>query len=158
MVKCHRVLPESESPSDTITLDKTARHRRRVKLVSDDSHGTGAIEFLLDLPEARLLRHGEGLLLSDGRVIEVVAAPEPLYEVKGTDARHLLALTWQIGNRHLPCQILGDALLIRQDHVIKAMLEGLGATVTDIEAPFDPEGGAYGDHHAAHDHGHSHEH
>ena len=111
------------------------------------------ISFLLDLPEARLLRHGEGLELEDGRVIEVRAAEEPLMEVRGRDARHLLSLTWQIGNRHLEAQIEEERLFIRRDPVICTMLEGLGATVTDVEAPFDPEGGAYAHGQAS---GHSH--
>ncbi|WP_193176828.1 urease accessory protein UreE [Oricola nitratireducens] len=140
-------------PAGTITLDETARHRRRMKMVSDNG-----IEFLLDLAEARLLRHGDGLLLDDGQVIEVRAAPEDLLEVRGRDARHLLALTWQIGNRHLAAQILPDRILIRRDHVIRDMLEGLGAAVADVSAPFDPEGGAYGDAHGAHGHGHAHAH
>ena len=140
-------------PAGTITLDETARHRRRMKMVSDNG-----IEFLLDLAEARLLRHGDGLLLDDGRVIEVRAAPEDLLEVSGRDARHLLALAWQIGNRHLAAQILPDRILIRRDHVIRDMLEGLGAAVADVSAPFDPEGGAYGDAHGAHGHGHAHAH
>lgn len=139
-------------PADTITLDETARHRRRMAMVSD-----GGIEFLLDLAEARLLRNGDGLVLDDGRVIEVRAAPEALYEVRGRDARHLLALAWQIGNRHLAAQILPDRIMIRADHVIRAMLEGLGASVTETQAAFDPEGGAYGDPHASHHHGHDHD-
>ncbi|MFZ2103209.1 MAG: urease accessory protein UreE [Oricola sp.] len=136
----------------TITLDETARHRRRVRMVSDNG-----IEFLLDLAEARLLRHGDGLLLDDGRIIEVRAAPEQLLDVRGRDTRHLLSLAWQIGNRHLAAQILPDRILIRRDHVIRDMLRGLGATVADIDAPFDPEGGAYGDAHADH-HGHDYHH
>ena len=143
-MKVARILSDLLTLTDTITLDSTARHRRRITLTSDNG-----ITFLLDLPEARLLRHGEGLELEDGRVIEVRAAPEPLMEVRGRDTRHLLALTWQIGNRHLEAQIRNDRLLIRHDPVIRSMLEGLGATVTDIEAPFDPEGGAYA-------HGHHH--
>ena len=139
---CTTITAHPHTPADTITLDETARHRRRIKLTSDKG-----IEFLLDLPEARLLRHGEGLVLSDGRVIEVRAEPEALMEVRGRDERHLLALAWQIGNRHLAAQIEPDRILIRHDHVIKDMLIGLDATVTEIKAPFDPEGGAYGDHH-----------
>lgn len=150
---CTAVYPHAHDPADTITLDETARHRRRMKLVSD--HG---IEFLLDLPQARLLRHGEGLVLEDGRVIEVRAEPEKLMEVRGRDARHLLALGWQIGNRHLAAQIEPDCIVIRHDHVIRDMLVGLGAIVTDIEAPFDPEGGAYGDDHQDHHHAHHHHH
>lgn len=139
------------NPADIITLDETARHRRRVKMVSDNG-----IEFLLDLPEARLLRHGEGLVLEDGRIIEVHAQPEQLYEVSGRDEKHLLQLAWQLGNRHLPAQISQTTIHIRADHVIKDMLLGLGATVVEINAPFDPEGGAYGDASGAHSHSHSH--
>lgn len=134
-------------PADTITLDETDRHRRRIRLTSDNG-----IAFLLDLPEARLLRHGDGLALDDGRVIAVRAAPEALMEVRGRDGRHLVALAWQIGNRHLAAQIGSDRILIRRDHVIRQMLIGLGATVTHVEESFDPEGGAYGDAHRPHHH------
>lgn len=144
---CTTITTHTRNPIDTITLDETARHRRRFKLTSDNG-----IDFLLDLPEARLLRHGEGLVLSDGRVIEVRAKPEALMEVRGRDERHLLTLSWQIGNRHLAAQIDTDCILIRKDHVIKEMLVGLGATVVDMQAPFDPEGGAYGDMHHNHHH------
>jgi urease accessory protein len=139
------VTSDIKNACDTVTLDENLRHRRRVKLVSD--HG---LEFLLDLPHARLLRHGQGLVLEDGRVIEVLAMAEPLYRVSGRDRQHLLTLAWQIGNRHLAAQINESSILIREDQVIRAMLEGLGATVTELSAPFDPEGGAYGDRHHSH--------
>jgi urease accessory protein len=133
---------------DTITLDETARHRRRMAMTSDNG-----IAFLLDLPEARLLRHGDGLLLDDGRIIEVRASPEALYRVTGKSPQHLLQLAWHLGNRHCPSQIRERHILIRRDPILKTMLQGLGATVEETEAPFDPEGGAYGGHHS-----HSHEH
>ena len=155
MIIADKTTFDFKSSDDTITLDETARHRRRMKMTSDNG-----IEFLLDLSEAKLLRHGEGLMLDDGRIIKVQAEPEELYKVSGKDAHHLLALTWQLGNRHLPTQIFKDHLHIRADHVIKDMLLGLGAHVEEISAPFDPEGGAYsGDHahsHHHHDHGHHH--
>lgn len=151
--RCSFVTRAFEAAAGTITLDEAARHRRRMAMRSDNG-----IDFLLDLPEARLLRHGDGLVLEDGRVIEVRAAPEALYEVRCHDARHLTALAWQIGNRHLPAQIFEDRILIRHDHVIRDMLEGLGARVVEIEAPFDPEGGAYGDAYEAHGHHHHHDH
>ena len=129
---------EWDNAADTITLDETARHRRRMAMVTD-----GGIAFLLDLPEAMLLVEGAAIVLDDGRLIAVKSKPEPLMKVRGRDARHLLALTWQIGNRHLPAEIHEGFLLLREDHVIAEMLKGLGATVTELEAPFDPEGGAY---------------
>ena len=155
---CSEITREFRGSAGTITLDEAGRHRRRVVMTSDNG-----IEFLLDLPDARLLRHGDGLMLSDGRVIIVHAAPEDLLEVRARDPRHLLTLAWQIGNRHLAAQLLEDRIRIRRDHVIALMLEGLGARIDEISAPFDPEGGAYGGAHAAHhhgdgDHGHHHHH
>ena len=156
--RCSEVTRSFADPAGRITLDETARHRRRVVMTSDAGDGEPGIEFLLDLPQARLLRHGDGLVLDDGRIIEVVAEAEALIEIRGHDPRHLLALAWQIGNRHLPAQILSDRILIRRDHVIADMLKGLGATVVEITAPFDPEGGAYGDPHQPHHHHDNHDH
>ncbi|RFC62490.1 urease accessory protein UreE [Fulvimarina endophytica] len=160
MIRVREVRARAEAPADTITLDETARHRRRMVMTSD-----GGIDILLDLPRARLLRHGEGLVLEDGRVIEVRAVPEDLVAVSGRDRRHLNALAWQIGNRHLAAQIEDDRILIRRDHVIEAMLTGLGAGLDFVDEPFDPEGGAYDEmagtssrHHVHHGHGHEHEH
>jgi len=148
MIIATTILPDSQNADDTITLDETARHRRRIKMVSDKG-----IEFLLDLPQSRLLRHGEGIQLSDGRIIQVVAEPEALFEVRGRNSQHLMSLAWQLGNRHLPTQILEDHLRIRRDHVIRDMLKGLGATINEISASFDPQGGAY-DHHKNNSHTH----
>ncbi len=117
------------------------------------------IEFLLELESVTLLRHGDVLRLSDGRGIGVKAKPESLYEIRGNDAAHLLKLTWHVGNRHLASQIFPDHVRIRSDAVIRTMLEQLGATVTSVEAAFNPEGGAYGDApSSAHHHSHSHSH
>ena len=151
MIRVTSITDHVHDPAGTITLDEAARHRRRMAMTSDNG-----IEFLLDLAQARLLRHGDGLVLEDGRVIKVRAMPEPLYEVRAKDPVHLLQLAWQLGNRHLPAQIFDDRIFIRRDHVIKAMLEGLDAHVAEIDAAFDPEGGAYRGHghhhHSDHDH------
>ena len=149
----------SEPPADTVVLDFDDRHRRRMAMT-----GTRGLEFLLDLENATVLRGGDALVLDDHRLIEVVAAPEPLAEIRGADPQHLVRIAWHLGNRHLPTQITARGLRIRRDHVIEAMVKGLGARVIEIEAPFDPEGGAYdgGGHahppasephdHAGHDH------
>jgi len=112
------------------------------------------VEFLLDLPEATALRHGDGLVLEDGRVVEVRAKPEPLLVIIAHDAHHLARLAWHLGNRHVPAAMEEDRILIRPDHVLAEMLAGLGADVSAIEAPFDPEGGAYGQ--SGHRHHHDH--
>ena len=150
----------SEAPADTVVLDFDDRHRRRMAMT-----GTRGLEFLLDLENAIALRGGDALVLEDGRLVEVVAAPEPLLEIKGSDPHHLIRVAWHLGNRHLPTQIMPKGLRIRRDHVIAAMVKGLGARVIEIEAPFDPEGGAYaasahdhGHEHRAHDHAHGHDH
>ena len=144
----------NDKAADTVVLDFDDRHRRRIVL-----RGVGGLSFLLDLPEAMALRSGDGLKLEDGRIVEVVAAPEPLAEIRCPDPQALARMAWHLGNRHLPVQILPKSLRIRADHVIAEMARGLGAKVTDIEAPFDPEGGAYA-HHAPEkphdDHGHNH--
>jgi urease accessory protein len=141
----------TETPADTVVLDFDDRHRRRMAMT-----GTRGLEFLLDLENAVALRGGDALVLEDGRLVEVVAAPEPLVEIRGADPQHLVRIAWHLGNRHLPTQIMGKGLRIRRDHVIEEMVKGLGARVIEIEAPFDPEGGAYAAAHAAHDHGHGH--
>lgn len=147
---CTRVVRDHAGSAGTITLDETARYRRQIKMISDQG-----VAFMLDLPQARLLRHGDGLVLHDGRVIEVRARPEALIEVRGRDRRHLLTIAWQIGNRHLAAQIEPHRILIRRDHVIAKMLRSLGASITDVEEPFNPEAGAYGDsgHGRHHHHG-----
>ena len=154
MIRASQVRPQyrwTQAPADTVVLDFDDRHRRRVAMT-----GTRGLEFLLDLENATVLRGGDALVLDDGRLIEVVAAPEPLAEIRGKDPQHLVRVAWHLGNRHLPAQITAKGLRIRRDHVIEAMVKGLGARVIEIEAPFDPEGGAYaGDGHAPdpHDHG-----
>jgi urease accessory protein len=135
----------SEAPADTVVLDFDDRHRRRMAMT-----GTRGLAFLLDLESAVALRGGDALVLDDGRLIEVVAAPEPLAEIRCKDPQRLVRVAWHLGNRHLPTQIMSNALRIRRDHVIEAMVRGLGARVIEIEAPFDPEGGAYADAFHAH--------
>ena len=107
--------------------------------------------FLLDLPHAVALRDGDGLILDDGAMVRVAGHPEPLVEIAAADAHELARLAWHIGNRHVDVQIVGERLRIRRDHVIEDMLRGLGAALEPIEAPFDPEPGAY-DHHHGDDH------
>jgi urease accessory protein len=149
----------SGDTADSIVLDYDDRRRRRVTMT-----GTKGLGFLLDLPAVAELRGGDALVLEDGRLIEVVAAPEPLLEIRCSDPRHLARIAWHLGNRHLPTQLLTKALRIRRDHVIADMATQLGARVIEIEAPFDPEGGAYAaadsqHHHQSHDHdGHHHPH
>ncbi len=137
--------PLAARPIDRVELDYDARFLRR-KLLRTRS---GA-DLLVDLPKVTALAHGDALL-SDAGPVEVVAAAEPVLIVTGDLPR----LAWHIGNRHTPCQIEPFHLVIRADHVLRAMLQGLGATVTEARRPFTPEGGAYGPAQVmGHSHGH----
>jgi len=117
----------------------------------------------LMLPEPVMLRTGDALELDDGSFVDIVVEPEPLIEARGNDLTHLARLAWHLGDRHVPVQVMPNRLRLRRDPALEAMLAALGARLTPIEAPFDPEGGAYAtdaarDHHHGHAHGHHHDH
>lgn len=159
--------------AESVVLDFEDRNRRRIRMETVKGEA-----FLLDLAEPVALRTGDALKLEDGRLVEVVGTPEPLIEISGRTPEHLLQIAWHLGNRHLQVQVAGQKLRIRNDHVIVGMVEILGGKTRKIEAPFDPEGGAYaiarmvrelpgnhdhhhhdhGHHHHGHDHGHDHGH
>jgi len=120
----------------------------------------------LDFAETVRLRTDDALVLDGGGLIEVVAEPEPLIEARAADLPALARLAWHLGDRHVPVQIFERKLRIRRDAAVEALLQSLGAKIAEIDAPFEPEGGAYAapadehhhhDHHH-HDHGHSHDH
>lgn len=135
----------TSAPADRVTLDYDGRHRRRIVLT-----GASGSEYLLDLAEATHLKDGDGLQLPGGGILAVVAKPEPLLEITAQSPGELIRLAWHIGNRHLAAQVYADRILIRRDHVIAHMLDHQGAHVREVEAVFDPEGGAYDEH----SHGH----
>jgi urease accessory protein len=141
-MRTQTVLPagtwDAATATDTVLIDYDRRHRRRILLSTE----SGA-EVLLDFPHAVRLRHGDGLVVDSGGVIRVCARPEPLLEIHAHEDGELVRIAWHLGNRHLPVQLLGDRIRIRADHVIADMVEGLGGHVEMIEAPFDPEAGAY---------------
>jgi urease accessory protein len=139
---------------DRVLIDYDRRFRRRIVL----STVLGA-EVLIDLPQAVRLRDGDGLEVDAG-VVRVCAQAEELMEIHAHADADLVRIAWHLGNRHLPVQLLGDRVRIRADHVIGEMVKGLGGHVDLIQAPFDPEAGAYsgGGHHHHHgdDDDHSH--
>ncbi len=137
------------SAIDFVVLDAQDRHRRRVVFVGE--HGA---TYLLNLSKPALLHDGDGLLLEDGSMVRVTGKPEPLTEISAVNTRELTRIAWHIGNRHTEIQFSGDKLRIRRDHVLEDMLHGFGATFSFIEAPFDPESGAYDPEHH-HETGHA---
>ena len=127
-----------DEPFDIVVLNAEERHIRRKRITLQ--HGE---EVIVDFEKPVHLEEGDRLVLDDGRMAQVVAAPEELMEVRARDIRHLVELAWHIGNRHLPAEVREDRLLLRRDRVIRAMLDNLGAIVTDVTEPFAPEHGAY---------------
>jgi urease accessory protein len=121
--------------SERLVLDYEGRFLRRKR-----AGAASGAAVMVDLPETVSLDAGDALEAEGGALVEIVAAPEPLLRITGDLAR----LAWHIGNRHTPCQVAGDHLLIRDDHVLADMLARLGAEVSRVTAPFVPEGGAYG--------------
>jgi urease accessory protein len=140
--------------ADRVLLDFDQRFRRRIVLPT-----VGGAELLLDLPAAIRLHDGDGLALEDGGVVRVCARDEALMQIRAASLVELARIAWHLGNRHLPVQFAGQCLRIRADHVIADMVRGLGGEVLPLEAPFDPEAGAYSASggnpgHGGHAHGH----
>ena len=150
-MRAETILPagtwDAAAEIDQVLVDFDRRHRRRIVLRTEQGR-----EVLLDLPQAARLREGDGLAVDTG-VVRVRARPEKLLEIHAHDEAEMVRIAWHLGNRHLPVQLLGERIRIRDDHVIREMVEGLGGHVEEVEAPFDPEAGAYavGHHHHHHD-------
>ncbi len=138
---------DNDQQVDSVLIDYDGRFRRRIVLTT-----VGGAEVMIDRPQAVRLRDGDGLRTSTG-VVRVCAQPEALMEIHAHHDDRLIRIAWHLGNRHLPVQLLHGRIRIRADHVIAAMVEGLGGHVALIQAPFDPEAGAYagGGHHHHHD-------
>lgn len=135
---------DAKSAIDSITLTYDERYRRRMRLTTD-----GGRVLLLNLPRPVALRDGDALQLHGGGAVRVCAAVEPVLEIRALDAHQLLRVAWHLGNRHLPTELRGGCLRIRQDAVIEEMVRGLGCAVRRTYGAFQPEGGAYD---AAHSH------
>jgi urease accessory protein len=139
--------PQGAAASEQLLLpfESRCKSRLRTRLASGEEVG-------LFLERGRVMRGGDRLLGKDGRVIEVVAAAEPLMEAQSSDPLQLARAAYHLGNRHVAVQVLPGSLRFGRDHVLGEMVRGLGVPVAEIEAPFEPEAGAYGAHGG---HGHS---
>ncbi|HSB96789.1 MAG TPA: urease accessory protein UreE [Spongiibacteraceae bacterium] len=148
-------LPSSavQTPCDDsviLPFDLRQKSRLRVRLQS-------GLEAALQLARGSILRGGDRLLSGDGRIVQVVAADEPVLHVTAVSSQQLMRAVYHLANRHVPLQIGGGAdgecwLRLEQDHVLKDMLLGLGMSVIEQQAPFEPEAGAYGGGHHHHEH------
>jgi urease accessory protein len=143
--------------ADTVLLDYAQRSSAKVTVIGVKG---GAID--IDLHQPARLRTDDLLLLDDGSLVEVVAAPEPLIEARAADLAELARLAWHLGDRHIPAQLLPNRIRVRRDAAAETLLTALGAKMIQVEAPFEPEGGAYAaavahDDHRHHGHGHRHD-
>lgn len=159
--------PADAAVSDTVILDYAQRSTQGIGVT-----GAKGAHYDIALARPARLRTDDLLQLADGTFVEVVAAAEPLFEVRAADLPGLARLAWQLGDRHVPVQVLANRLRLRREADVEALLKASGVKVTAIEAPFDPEGGAYDGAHGhehnhhdhaqghdhAHDHGHPHDH
>jgi len=149
MIELDRRLTEGE-PSTTLTLPLDKRVRSRLRVTLDDGREAGVF-----LPRGEVLRHGDLLADGDGTVVRILAANEPVSEVCSDDPLLLARACYHLGNRHVSLQIDTGRVRYRHDHVLDDMLRGLGLDPVAVEAPFEPEPGAYGGSaHAQHDHAH----
>ena len=160
MPRAIRVLSQAERGgrpvADTVILDYAQRSAQNITVT-----GVKGGQFELALAAPARLRTDDALLLDDGSLIEVVAAPEPLIEARAADLAHLARLAWHLGDRHVPVQLFANRIRARREPAVESLLRSLGAKLASIEAPFEPEGGAYAHGHAhdhAHDHAHGHHH
>ncbi len=140
-------LPRDTPASERLQLrfDQRERSRLRVALVSGEVIG-------IQLKPGTVLADGDRLRLDDGRVVAVEAVEETLLEVRAADAATLTRIAYHIGNRHVPLAVAADHLLMLPDHVLRAMVEGLGGSVREVTRAFQPETGAYGHSHVHHAH------
>jgi urease accessory protein len=131
-------------PAERLVLPFESRRKRllRATLASGE-------EVSFCQPRGRIVRGGDLLLAADGRIIEVVAAPERLLHVQCARPAEMLRAAYHLGNRHVPVEIGAGYLRLPYDPVLAEMLRALGAELARVEAPFEPETGAYGPHHAA---------
>ena len=136
-----------DKAGERVVLDADERQRRRIVLT-----GEKGTRLLVDFEKPVTLRDGDGLVLEDGSVVVVAGKAEPLMEVAARAPADLVRLAWHVGNRHTDIQFTGTGFRIRDDHVLDEMLKGLGAQVTPVDAPFDPEQKVPGGGHQHHDH------
>ncbi len=128
-----------------LPFDLRQKSRLRTRLVNGE-------DAWLMLPRGEILRGGDLLQAADGRVVEVVSETEDVLHVTCANATELARAAYHLGNRHVPVQVGDGFLRIAADHVLADMLKGLGATLTTMRAPFEPEAGAYGVHGGGHHH------
>ncbi len=167
MLICSKRMPQGQGlakvliqRAPALTLDWDDRQKSRFEATDSTGRKLGVV-----LPRGTVVRGGDVLLVEDGSLVRVVAAPQKVLRITahgGNEAFDLMRAAYHLGNRHVPIELQPDHLCIEPDHVLAELLRAMGLTVTEVQAPFEPEGGAYGDSALlSHDHGrdgHTHAH
>lgn len=149
-----RAAVRPERVVDTLVLAHAARSPGRAEFT-----GEGGLAFTLDLPRASTLDEGDALRLEDGRLVQVKAAPERLFEVTAATPARLARIAWHLGGRHVATEFAAETLYVAHDPALRELLRGSGATVAEVDRPFRPEQGTGDAHrHDGHDHDHHHVH
>ncbi len=157
MIECFAVVKAgsentgSSKPEHSVALNFEQRQKSRARAVTNNGDDVSWF-----LPRAEILADGDCLQTKDNVQVRVIAADETLSEVCSDDTLLLTRVAYHLGNRHVPLQIKPGALSYQHDHVLDAMVEGLGIKVACVKKPFQPENGAYHEH-SSHSHSHSHE-
>ena len=164
MLICSKRLPQGKGlakallqRAPTLTLDWDARQKSRFEAQDSSGRSLGVV-----LPRGTVVRGGDVLVAEDGSLVRVWAAPQKVLRITaqgGNAAFALMRAAYHLGNRHVPIELQPDHLCIEPDHVLAELLRSMSLTVVEVQAPFEPEGGAYGDSAlVSHDHGHGHHH
>ena len=138
MIRITEILESKVSPSVTLSLPINSRVKSRIKVTLDDGREAG-----LFLPRGKILRNGDLVSSEEGLVVEIKAAPELVSTVTSDNPHALAVASYHLGNRHVPLQVEPKWLRYLHDHVLDAMVKGLGLSVKTETAPFEPEAGAY---------------
>ncbi|WP_292757583.1 urease accessory protein UreE [Methylophaga sp. UBA2689] len=142
--------------ADVVSLSFDLRQKSRIRVTLQSG-----VEAALYMQRGTILRGGDFLQADSGEIIEVIAADQAMMKVTATTSKALTRAAYHLGNRHVPLEIGDGWLKLETDSVLKDMLLGLGVQVEELQAPFEPESGAYaagGGHHHHHDDEHSHDH
>jgi urease accessory protein len=152
--RIHDAPLEAAQAAGAVRLRLTYDERVKGRLATMSIDGRAVVILLQDHRRGSVMRDGTVLAGGDGLLAVVEAAPQPVARVTAESPLLLLRATYHLANRHVPAQLAPDAVVIERDPVLEAMLRGLGARIEQVEAPFDPEGGAYDVNHPHHEHSH----
>lgn len=155
MIKVNAFATQPGTAQLFLSLPLDERKKSRLRVVADNGEELGIV-----LPRGQILRGGTQLIDEQGRIVEVLSANETLSVVTSNDPHKLLQAAYHLGNRHVPLQVGNGWLRYQHDHVLDAMVQGLGLSVSVDQLPFEPEDGAYNSHGSGHgsENGHHHDH